>query len=500
MNVLLVTVDSLRADRVNAEVMPATRSFADGGVEFAECIANGPSTPASFPAILASRYFASIEGLGIPEPGADDGIRTLAECLRDEGYATTGYTDNHFASGSYHYDRGFAEMYDASGAAEAGKLKQFVQSNLDKDGALFRTIETVYNRVDALFASATGQESEYERAESLNRRALDWIDQQSGGDGERSGDADGQSGEADDSAGDGDDRSGEWFTWLHYMDVHHPYEAPDEYQRQFLDEPLSLSRCRGLSRKGTHHPEEMTDEEWELVRRLYDAECAYVDDQFDALLESLRERDLLEDTLVVFTADHGELVGEHGHAGHPPEFWEGILRVPLVVSHPDLDSGSGGDPDLDRETDSEAVEGQARLVDVAPTITDALGIDPYDGWEGESALEVADSGGDADSREHAFADVGRQIEYARCCVRRADGWKLMRHADDGEFCFDVSETPDERPEDDRSGEDCPEFEALSRALDDHQERMRRLREGGSAGVAEDEEMVENHLKDLGYLE
>jgi arylsulfatase A-like enzyme len=489
MNVLLVTVDSLRTDRVNAEVMPATRSFADDGVEFAECIANGPSTPASFPTIHASRYFASIEGLGIPEPGANDGIRTLAERLTEEGYATAGYTDNHFASGSYHYDRGFAEMYDASGATEAGKLKQFVQSNLDKDGALFRTIETVYNRVDALFASATGEESEYERAESLNRRALDWIDQQSG-------ETDGQSSEADDKSDGADDRSGEWFTWLHYMDVHHPYEAPDEYQRQFLDEPLSLSRCRGLSRKGTHHPEEMTDEEWDLIRRLYDAECAYVDDQFDALLESLRERDLLEDTLVVFTADHGELVGEHGHAGHPPEFWEGILRVPLVVSHPDL--GNGGDPDRDREP--EAVEGQVRLVDVAPTITDVLGIDAFEGWEGESALEVVDGEADADSREYAFANVGRQIEYARCCVRRADGWKLLRHADDGEYCFDVSETPDERPGDDRSDEDLSEYEALSRALDDHQDRMKRMREGGSAGIAEDEEMVEDHLKDLGYLE
>jgi arylsulfatase A-like enzyme len=487
MNVLLVTVDSLRADRVNPDVMPATRSFAGDGIEFTECIANGPSTPASFPAIHASRYFASIEGLGIPEPGANDGIRTLAERLSEEGYATAGYTDNHFASGSYHYDRGFEEMYDASGAAEAGKLKQFVQSNLDKDGAVFKTIEAVYNRADALFASATGQESEYERAESLNRRALDWIDEQSGGDDpdNPSSEGDEQTGERD-PADEDDDGSEEWFAWLHYMDVHHPYEAPDEYQRQFLDEPLSLSRCRGLSRKGTHHPDEMTDEEWDLVRRLYDAECAYVDDQFDALLGSLRERDLLEDTLVVFTADHGELVGEHGHAGHPPEFWEGILRVPLVVSHPERDGGG------------RAVDGQVRLVDVAPTITDALGIDAFEGWEGESALEVAD--GDADPREHAFADVGRQIEYARCCVRRADGWKLMRHADDGEFCFDVREAPDERPEDDRANDRPPEYEELSRALDDHQERMKRMREAGSRGVAEDEEMVEEHLRDLGYVE
>ena len=456
MNVLLVTVDSLRADRVNPEVMPETRSFADGAIEFTECVANGPSTPASFPSIHASRYFASIEGLGIPEPGADDGIVTLAERLRDAGYATAGYTDNHFASGSYHYDRGFSVMHDASGTTEAGKLKQFVQSNLDKEGTLFKTIERVYNRVDAAFATATGNDSEYERAESLNRRAFDWID----------------------------DRSDEWFAWLHYMDAHHPYEAPEEFQRQFLDEPLDLARCRGLSRKGTHHPEEVTDREWELIRRLYDAECAYVDDQFGKVLNALDNRDLLDDTLVVFTADHGELVGEHRHAGHPPEFWEGVLRVPFVVHHPDREAAT--------------VEGQTRLVDLAPTVTDALGLDAFDGWEGESAWDLAD--GEVDAREYSFADVGRHVDYARCSARRADGWKLLRHGDDGEFCFDVRETPEERPDDDRSAENAAEFEELTTALDDHRERMKRMREGGSHGVDEDEEMVAEHLKDLGYME
>ncbi|PSP54489.1 sulfatase-like protein [Halobacteriales archaeon QS_1_67_19] len=456
MNVLLVTVDSLRADRVNPEVMPATRSFADGAVEFTDAVANGPSTPASFPAIHASRYFASIDGLGIPAPEANDDIETLAERLRTAGYATAGYTDNHFASGSYHFDRGFDEMYDASGATEAGRLKQFVQSNLDKDGPLFKTIEAVYNRADALFASATGQGSEYERAESLNRRALDWID----------------------------DQSGEWFTWLHYMDAHHPYEAPDAYQRQYLEEPLSLARCRGLSRKGTHHPDEMSDREWELIRKLYDAECAYVDDQFEALLEALSERDLLDETLIVFTADHGELVGEHNHAGHPPEFWEGVIRVPFVVRSPDRSAAT--------------VDGQVRLIDLAPTIADALDLFPHEGWQGKSALEVAD--GDVDGREYAFGDVGRQVDYARCYVRRADGWKLMRHGDDGERCFDARETPAERPADDRASDRPPAYDELSAALDDHQERMRELREGSSRAVGEENQMVEEHLEDLGYLE
>ncbi|ELZ98899.1 sulfatase-like protein [Haloferax mucosum ATCC BAA-1512] len=454
MNVLLVTVDSLRYDRVNERVMPFTRSFADDSLEFTQCVANGPSTPASFPSIHASRHFASIDGLGLPAGGRD--IVTLAERLRDAGFATSGYTDNHFTSGSYHFDRGFDTMHDASGSAEAGKLKQFVQSNLDKEGVLFKTIERVYTQVDAMWSTTVGNESEYERAASLNRRALDWIDEREEGE--------------------------DWFVWLHYMDVHHPYEAPEEYQRQFLGEPVGVADCRRLSRKGTHHPEEVTDEEWELIRNLYDAECAYVDDQFESFMGELDQRGVVDDTTICFTADHGELVGEHGNAGHPAEFWEGTVRVPFILSGVD---------------ETGTVEGQIRLLDTAPTLTDAVGLEIPPEWNGESALDVAR--GTVESREFAFGGVGRQIDYKRCYVRRSDGWKLLRHADDGEFCFDITETPDERPEDDRSGDGVPEYDELSAVLDKHMQEMADLR-SGVGGVDEGEEMVEEHLRELGYLE
>ncbi|WP_435117061.1 sulfatase-like hydrolase/transferase [Halolamina sp. C58] len=447
-NVLLVTVDSLRADRVTDRVMPETAAFEDGTVSFTDAVANGPSTPASFPAIHASRHFASIEGLGIPESGG--GIVTLAEQLSEAGYDTAGFTDNHFASGDYHFGRGFDTLHDASGSTEAGRLKQFVQSNLDKEGSLFRTIESVYTRVDGLLSTATGNESEYERAASLNRRAIEWID----------------------------DRDGPWFVWLHYMDVHHPYEAPDAYQEAFLDTTRSVSECRALSRKATHHPSEMTDEEWTVLTGLYDAECAYTDAQFRTLLDSLSDMGVREETVTLFTADHGELLGEHGKGGHPPEFWEGTIRVPFVLEG----TGNTGEHD-----------GQIRLLDTAPTLTDAVEVDAPPEWQGESALELDDGEG----REVAFGDVGRDVDYGRCYVRRADGWKLLRHADNGEHLFDVHETPAERVEDDRLGEELAEESDLGAALDRHSEEMAAMRSGARA-VGEESEMVEDHLEALGY--
>lgn len=447
-NVLLVTVDSLRADRVNDRVMPKTTAFEDGARSFTDAVANGPSTPASFPAIHASRHFASIEGLGIPESGG--GIVTLAEQLSEAGYDTAGFTDNHFASGDYHFDRGFDTLHDASGSTEAGRLKQFVQSNLDKEGQLFRTIESVYTRVDSFLSTTTGSGSEYERAASLNRRALDWID----------------------------GRDGPWFVWLHYMDVHHPYEAPEEYQMEFLDSPRSVAECRSLSRKATHHPTDMNDEEWNTLTDLYDAECAYTDDQFGSLLDSLEKRSVRDEMVTLFTADHGELLGEHGKGGHPPEFWEGTIRVPFLLEG----TGEAGEH-----------HGQIRLLDTAPSIVDAVGVDTPSEWRGESALELDDG----DGREFAFGDVGRDVDYGRCYVRRADGWKLLRHADDGKHLFNVREMPEEKPEDDRIGQGLIQEDQLADSLDQHSAEIERLRSKSQA-IGEESEMVDEHLEALGY--
>lgn len=124
-NVLLVTVDSPRRDRPDGASMPFIQSFGGETLRFEECIANGSSTPASFPSILTSRHFSSIEGLGIP-PAGEGNVVTLAEQLSRAGYDTAGFTDNHFVSSEHNYDRGFDLIHDASGSTESGRIKQLV--------------------------------------------------------------------------------------------------------------------------------------------------------------------------------------------------------------------------------------------------------------------------------------------------------------------------------------------------------------------------------------
>jgi arylsulfatase A-like enzyme len=224
----------------------------------------------------------------------------------------------------------------------------------------------------------------------------------------------------------------------------------------------------------------MGDDEWEELEALYNAECRYVDDQFNDLLSELDQRGYRDETLTLFTADHGELFGEHGKGGHPGEFWEGVIQVPLAIS--------GITPET-------TVDGQARLLDIAPTIGDALGFEPTPEWSGESLLPLTR---EEDAIKFAFGDVGRDIDYEKGYVRRADGWKLLDHAEDGNYLFDISKTPAELSADEQSS-DRPEVLAeLQAEIHDHRDRMAQLRKG-VRGVEEDNAMVEEHLENLGYL-
>ena len=451
MNVLYVTVDALRADHVRPDVMPTMESFAAEAVTFSECVANGPGTPWSFPSLLASRYAGSTDGFGIPPAG--DGHPTLAEVLSEAGFTTAGFTDNRFASSAYHYDRGFDSMHDSGATSRVKELKQFLRERLDNDGLAFQALLRGYHLLDNVFVTASGRDSRFVRAETLVDEALSWTEGRT-----------------------------DWFAWLHPMDVHAPYEAPPAYQREFLDEPVSRVRSQKLARTQLHHPEEMSEDDWEVQRRLYRAECRYLDDQLDRLLGALADRGVREETVVVFTADHGDMHGEHGRGGHPQEFWEEVIRVPLAVDVPDGPAAT--------------VDGQVGLVDLPPTVLDVLGIDAPDRWDGRSVWSRVEES--EKPREHVFVDVGAELDRDRAGVRRADGWKLLRHGEK-EYLFDLADNPVEDENRSRIESDPETYRRLSASLDDHLDAMARRRRAGQAGV-ENEEMIEDHLKELGYLE
>jgi arylsulfatase A-like enzyme len=451
MNVLYITVDALRADHVNPEVMPFTHEFVADSIEYTRCYANGPGTPWSFPSLLGGRYAGGADGFGIPDE--TDPRPTLAEILQDDGYATAGFTDNRFASSDYNYDRGIEMMWDGNATSSEKRLKQAVRTRLDQDGLLYHTLLRAYHLVDDMLVNVRGNETRFARAETLVDQFLDWRKNQ----------------------------DSDWFGWVHPMDAHAPYEAPEEYQQQYLNESVPRRKSQKLASAATHHPEELSDAEWQLQQKLYNAECRYLDDQIKRLLQSLSKTEK-ENTIIVFTADHGEMHGEHGLGGHPQQFWEEVLHVPCAIAAPDLSS--------------ETIDRQVALVDLPPTILDAAGSQIPENWDGYSILPTDN---DPFEREHVFVDVEPDLNRNHAGVRHATNWKLMRHDDNGELLLDLNTNPDENPSEEKSTDATDQYQKLTTALENHLDEMERRRQGEVTGI-EDKEMIEDHLKELGYLE
>lgn len=130
--------------------------------------------------------------------------------------------------------------------------------------------------------------------------------------------------------------------YLHTIDPHVPYSAPW---------PWKLSRWEALKRgeykgplraqnTGTQIADMKTGklkpdrDDRDFFQALYDAEVAYNDHEFGRLLEGLREREILDDTLIIVVADHGEEFWDHGSLGHGHSLYDEMVHTPLIVRHP----------------------------------------------------------------------------------------------------------------------------------------------------------------------
>jgi arylsulfatase A-like enzyme len=140
---------------------------------------------------------------------------------------------------------------------------------------------------------------------------------------------------------DGQPKGARWFGYVQYMDPHAPYAAPGDARHRFDGDPpapdaLSALRPEPVQRGEVPMPD--ATQRRQLVA-LYDAEVAYVDKCVGELVAALRQRGLLDDTLVVLTADHGEELFDHGKWGHGYTLYDELLHVPLVVVGPGFAAG-----------------------------------------------------------------------------------------------------------------------------------------------------------------
>lgn len=353
-NILFITADSLRADHLGCYgYRRATSPFLDslvkdGAVLFTRAFAHASMTPISMPSFATGLYRS---GHYVSAWGYDlnKEAPTLASLLRGAGFRT-GFISNH---PTIYLARGFEEGFD-----------------------LYRFGEL--------------------RAQEVTRQAVAFL--RAGG-------------------------SGPTFLWLHYMDTHHHYQGPQEYldvfmQDEFYDPARTAPIIEGpvpgncgpngipadLVENGINNPDYYIAK-YDAAIRAFDNEVAY-------LCSALKELGLYEKTVIIISADHGELLDDHAYFCHGAYLYDPLIRIPLVIK--------AGQPYRKRVVEELA----EASVDIAPTCLELVGVKTDTRFHGRSLVPLM-AGTERHPRTHVLFDLGE------CGIGvRTREWKLIKAGED----------------------------------------------------------------------
>ncbi len=316
-NIVLIVVDTLRADHLpfygyRRDTTPqiATRLAARGTV-VERATAAAPWTMPSMAALLTGLDPRRLaqEGRRIDQMPAD--ATTLATRLAAAGYETAGFSANPLLATYNGYARGFETFWRAPG----------------------------------------GMEAIHQHAPVLQEQIVSWLERRPAA------------------------ATRPLFLWAHYIDPHDPYENADMVRGRSPFDPLYQGALRGGDVQALYRGARQVDDLAETRRALaafYDGELLYVD-RFAAGIVDLALRKLGPDTLFVFTADHGEELGERGGWKHGQTLYEEQLHVPLVFRWDG------------RIAAGRRLAGDATLLDLSPTLLAAAGA-PAAGLDGRDLL------------------------------------------------------------------------------------------------------------------
>ncbi len=325
-NLLLVSIDSLRADHLSCygyprKTSPHIDALAEEGILFQNTVS---STSWTLPAHMSLFTAEDISVHGVAHDGhsLSKSIPTLPEVLKKEGYQTAAFCSSPYMNPAFGFARGFD-----------------VYHNLDLDRVGFTdTVTPPQEQRDGVHADITGP-----RIEKL---AVDWLEK---------------------------NYRRPFFLFLHMWDVHYDYIPPPPYDKKF-----DLDYRGTITGKDYMHDDRinagMDRRDLEHIIALYDGEIAYTDHYLGLIIQRLKELGVYDRTLIVVTADHGDEFFEHGNKGHRISLFDEVIKVPLILKLP-------GQP-----VRAKKIEAQARLTDIAPTILSIFGLKKPYSFQGVSLL------------------------------------------------------------------------------------------------------------------
>jgi len=318
-NVILLTIDTLRKDVLGchndqSKLTPFIDSLQHKCIRFTKAQSIGPYTQASFSGILTSSYYLEYGRGKKLSPK-----RTLiSEALKKAGIVTTGFHSNPYLCDFFGWNRGWDIFYDSMEADVTPEVP-------------------------------------YVKGDGINRKVGEWL-----------------------SSHTKEKEYKLFFLWLHYMDVHEPY-IPEKKYVDIVDPSIHLSQGEMFTLfKNVVLKRDTSDKDIvRLLRKLYDAHVREVDDYIKEFFGILDGFNLLKNSLIIITSDHGDEFGEHGGLSHDGKMYSELINVPFLIFDCAMNN-------------AEVCDTLVSNIDIPPTIVHLFGLEPEENFEGHSLLPLKD--------------------------------------------------------------------------------------------------------------
>jgi len=440
-HVVLITVDTLRADALSGGISPHCESpyldaLAADSVKFDSAYAPSPWTSPSMASIL-NGLSPAVHGVGRRRSQFPLNLPNLPDFFREAGFLSAAFGGNVLLTPQDALSRGF-DVFRFPGLEPPNTLAR---------QALVRYLGPL-------------QTSDQHQTEDITADAEKWVELHSEQD---------------------------FFLWLHYFDPHAPYLPPteflpDENRGDLYRIALSFDEHRGAESRFNPPPPPRQG----LIRDLYCGEVRYVDNRIGRLIKRMKRLGIYDEALVVLTSDHGEEFWEHGGAFHGHSLLDELLRVPLLFKLPN------GSP---RTTINEAVS----IVAVTPSILDLAEIDFDPAQFSRTPLRPFWSKHKPRPRPiYAGHNFVREKQEAIIFAE----WKYIRHQNPHlDELYHLAEDPAERVN--RLPSEPERASQMRTLLEEHHELSaglrKRIGKAGSVPKGRRQEM-EQRLRSLGYVE
>jgi arylsulfatase A-like enzyme len=392
MNVVLITIDTLRANHLEhlgyrKPTSPLTRELAGAAVVFREAVAQYPLTTPSHASILTGRYVRSHGATANAVPIHGSAV-LLSEVLKSHGYSTAAFVTSPIIGEKYGFSRGYDYFVERNSG-------DFSKSSLSDWMGQLRILRVWW------------------RFKGLNRTTVAaerWL------------------------LGNPD---APFFLWLHYITPHSPYSPPFSYERRwdtYRSKVVPSIQGLGQINSGEVEP---TAEDIDHIVALYDAEIEFTENMLTTLIDALDRMGVRENTLIVFTADHGESLYDRSfYFGHGKKLYDEEILVPLFFYCP------GHLPE------GRTIDEQVETIHIAPTILDFLGLPPEQSFQGMSLMNIIDPGSRDTGGPHVLHPLEEKPAFSinhNGRMVRFHGWKYIEIDDElgTEELYDLTNDPGE---------------------------------------------------------